>query len=51
MGCVLCCVNVIPDFRTVKDMGGLTGHPLFAAIAANRPVRPRQKAASAIKLR
>ena len=33
----------------LKDRGG--AHPLFAGIAANRPVRLRQKAASTVKLR
>ena len=31
--------------------GGGCAHPLFAAIAANRPVRQPQKAAITIKLR
>ena len=37
--------------KSLSTIPGGGAHPHFAAIAANRPVRLRQKAASTIKLR
>ena len=40
-----------PGKMFIYFVEGGGAHPLFAAIAANRPVRLRQKAASTIELR